>query len=39
MQLALNLSIRVTDTLESSKILLYSEVRMSLYTQNLDRMP
>ncbi len=39
MQLAFNLSNRVTDTLESNTILIYSDEHMSLYTQNLGRMP
>jgi len=32
-QLGFNLSNRVTDTLESSTILIYMETRMSLYAQ------
>ncbi len=39
MQLAFNLSNRVTDTLESSKILIYSEKHVSLNTQSLGKMP
>jgi hypothetical protein len=38
MQLAFNLSNGVTDTLESSTILIYSRKHMSLYTQSVDRM-
>ena len=38
-QFAFNLSNRVTDTLESSTILIYSEEHMGLYTQNLGRTP
>jgi hypothetical protein len=38
-QLGFNLSNRVTDTLESSTILIYSDKHMSLYTQNLGRIP
>jgi hypothetical protein len=38
-QLGFNLSNGVTDTLESSTILIYSDKHMSLYTQSLGRMP
>jgi hypothetical protein len=34
-----NLNNGVTDTLESSTILIYSDERMSLYTQSLGSMP
>ncbi len=34
-----NLSNGVTDALESSTILIYSDKHMSLYTQGLGRMP
>jgi hypothetical protein len=36
--LCLNLTNRITDTLESSSILIYSKEYMSLYTQSLGRM-
>jgi hypothetical protein len=39
MQLAFNLSNRVTDTLESSTILIYSKSHMTSYTQMVGRMP
>ncbi len=39
MQLAFNLSNGVTDTLESSTILLNPRKHMGLYTQNVDRTP
>ncbi len=39
MQLAYNLSKGVTDTLESSLILIYSRKHMSFYTQSVGRMP
>jgi hypothetical protein len=38
-QLGLNLNNGVTDMLESSSILIYSEEHMSLHTQSLGRMP
>jgi hypothetical protein len=38
-QLAFNLSSGVTDTLESSTILIYSKSHVSLYTQMVRRMP
>ncbi len=38
-QLGFNLSNRVTDTLESSLILIYSGKHTSLCTLNVDRMP
>jgi hypothetical protein len=38
-QLGFNLSNGVTDTLESSTILIYSEEHMSLNTQSLGRTP
>jgi hypothetical protein len=39
LQLGFNLSNLLTDTLESSSILIYLSKCMSLYTQNEDRMP
>jgi hypothetical protein len=39
MHLAFNLSNGVTDTLESSTILIYFNKHMSLYTQKVGRMP
>ncbi len=39
MQLGFNLSNGVTDTLESSSILIYSDQYMSLFTQSLGGMP
>ncbi len=36
---AFNLSNGVTDTLESSSVLIYFSKHMSLYTQNVGRMP
>ncbi len=39
MQLGFNLSNRVSDTLESSSILIYFRKHMGLYTQNVGRMP
>ncbi len=39
MQLTFNLSNAVTDTLESSTILIYSAEHMSLYTKSLCRTP
>jgi len=38
-QLAFNLSNGVTDRLESSTILIYSDKHMSLYTQSVGRTP
>ena len=38
-QLAFNLSNRVTDTLESSTILIYSKSQLGLNTQMVGRMP
>jgi hypothetical protein len=37
--LAFNLNNGVTDTLESSTILIYFSKHMSLYTQKVSRMP
>jgi hypothetical protein len=37
-QLTFNLSNRVTDTLESKTVLLYSRKHVHLYTQNVGRM-
>ncbi len=39
MQLGFNLSNRVTDTLESSSILIYFEMRKSIYTKQCGQMP
>ncbi len=39
MQLAFNLNNRVTDTFQSSSVLIYSKKRMSLYAQSVARMP
>ncbi len=39
MQLGFNLSNGVTDTLESSSILMYFSKHMDLYTWNVGRMP
>jgi hypothetical protein len=38
-QLGFNFSNRVTDTLESSSILIYFSKHMSLYTRSVGRMP
>ncbi len=38
-QLGFNLSNGVTDTLESSTILIFSRIHISLYAQSVDRMP
>ncbi len=39
MQLAFNLSDKVTDTLKSNTKLIYSAEHMSLYTKSLGRLP